>query len=358
MSLESSSNFVLPPTFFAEVFLVDTALGVGLIRRHLPTLLVVVVNALEFTTIRRSSPFVCGSSVCPDRYESLNSAQPNPVTSPVHLSSRRLSWLQSPPPDCGGGDAVPKRNVEKVTAHGGIPKVSTYSVSKAALNALTKMHAHELKSARIRYAPRQWPTRVSHTKTHPHVPCSANKLSKCTVVPNARGDILTIDTCHHVPRFLNAPHLSPDRPSTFAHRPCVRIVWACMNCVRQRVNAINVGWTLTDNEHAIQRLEMESDDWIEEADKVLHDSRANAPPPPSRSSPSSKNLSTAEVHIEMDRQQMCSRCMSALVLCNNADFHHEKKYQTKKKSTVADKPLRRRPKRALLCHTGHKPTLL
>lgn len=39
-----------------------------------------------------------------------------------------------------------------VVAHGGIPKVSTYSVSKAALNASTKMHAYELKSARIRCA--------------------------------------------------------------------------------------------------------------------------------------------------------------------------------------------------------------
>lgn len=41
-----------------------------------------------------------------------------------------------------------------VAAHGGIPKVSTYSVSKAALNACTKMHAYELKAARIRYAGR------------------------------------------------------------------------------------------------------------------------------------------------------------------------------------------------------------
>lgn len=37
-----------------------------------------------------------------------------------------------------------------VVAHGGIPKVSTYSVSKAALNACTKMHAYELRAARIR----------------------------------------------------------------------------------------------------------------------------------------------------------------------------------------------------------------
>lgn len=74
-------------------------------------------------------------------------------------------------------------NISSVVAHGGIPKVSTYSVSKAALNALTKMHAYELQEARI------------------------------------------------------------------------------------RVNAINVGWTLTDNEHKIQREEMGSEDWIEEADK-------------------------------------------------------------------------------------------
>ncbi|CAM9228632.1 unnamed protein product [Ectocarpus fasciculatus] len=74
-------------------------------------------------------------------------------------------------------------NISSVAAHGGIPKVSTYSVSKAALNACTKMHAYELKAARI------------------------------------------------------------------------------------RVNAINVGWTLTDNEHALQRVEMGSENWIEEADK-------------------------------------------------------------------------------------------
>lgn len=35
-----------------------------------------------------------------------------------------------------------------------------------------------------------------------------------------------------------------------------------------RVNAINVGWTLTDNEHMLQRIEMNNDNWIEEADKV------------------------------------------------------------------------------------------
>lgn len=35
-----------------------------------------------------------------------------------------------------------------------------------------------------------------------------------------------------------------------------------------RVNAINVGWTLTDNEHVLQRVEMGSENWIEEADKV------------------------------------------------------------------------------------------
>ncbi|CAM9503348.1 unnamed protein product [Pylaiella littoralis] len=75
-------------------------------------------------------------------------------------------------------------NISSVAAHGGIPKVSTYSVSKAALNACTKMHAYELKAARI-----------------------------------------------------------------------------------SRVNAINVGWTLTDNEHALQRIEMGSENWIEEADK-------------------------------------------------------------------------------------------
>lgn len=38
--------------------------------------------------------------------------------------------------------------------------------------------------------------------------------------------------------------------------------------VSSRVNAINVGWTLTDNEHTIQREEMGSDNWLEEADKV------------------------------------------------------------------------------------------
>ena len=40
-----------------------------------------------------------------------------------------------------------------VAAHGGIPKISTYAVSKAALNALTKIHAYELREARIRCVP-------------------------------------------------------------------------------------------------------------------------------------------------------------------------------------------------------------
>ncbi|CAM9656612.1 unnamed protein product, partial [Choristocarpus tenellus] len=70
-----------------------------------------------------------------------------------------------------------------VTAHGGLTKVSTYSVSKAALNAMTKIHAHELRSSRI------------------------------------------------------------------------------------RVNAINVGWTLTDNEHVVQTEEMGTVDWLQQADK-------------------------------------------------------------------------------------------
>eukprot|EP00904_Undaria_pinnatifida_P007461 jgi/Undpi1/3845/HiC_scaffold_16.g07214.m1 len=74
-------------------------------------------------------------------------------------------------------------NISSVAAHGGIPKISTYSVSKAALNALTKIHAYELREARI------------------------------------------------------------------------------------RVNAINVGWTLTDNEDILQRVEMDSINWIEEADQ-------------------------------------------------------------------------------------------
>lgn len=42
--------------------------------------------------------------------------------------------------------------LRKVVALGGIPKVSTYSVSKAALNAMTKIHAYELQEARIRCA--------------------------------------------------------------------------------------------------------------------------------------------------------------------------------------------------------------
>lgn len=40
--------------------------------------------------------------------------------------------------------------IDTVAAHGGMPKISTYSVSKAALNAMTKIHAYELRSARIR----------------------------------------------------------------------------------------------------------------------------------------------------------------------------------------------------------------
>lgn len=40
-----------------------------------------------------------------------------------------------------------------VAAHGGIPKISTYAVSKAALNALTKIHAYELREARIMCVP-------------------------------------------------------------------------------------------------------------------------------------------------------------------------------------------------------------
>ncbi|CAM9951314.1 unnamed protein product [Ascophyllum nodosum] len=75
-------------------------------------------------------------------------------------------------------------NISSIAAHGGMPKISTYSISKAALNSMTKIHAYELRAARI-----------------------------------------------------------------------------------SRVNAINVGWMLTDNEHRLQRIEMGSDDWIVEGDK-------------------------------------------------------------------------------------------
>lgn len=44
----------------------------------------------------------------------------------------------------------------------------------------------------------------------------------------------------------------------------------------RRVNAINVGWTLTDNEHKLQRVEMGSDNWIEEADKVKQGNLGNS----------------------------------------------------------------------------------
>lgn len=42
--------------------------------------------------------------------------------------------------------------LDAVAAHGGMPKISTYSVSKAALNSMTKIHAYELRAARIRYS--------------------------------------------------------------------------------------------------------------------------------------------------------------------------------------------------------------
>lgn len=43
-------------------------------------------------------------------------------------------------------------------------------------------------------------------------------------------------------------------------------VWTCIRAAR--VNAVNVGWTLTDNEHIIQQEEMNSEEWLAEADKV------------------------------------------------------------------------------------------
>lgn len=56
----------------------------------------------------------------------------------------------------------------------------------------------------------------------------------------------------------------------FAARSILLVFIYCTHShATSRVNAINVGWTLTDNEHKIQREEMGSEDWIEEADKVF-----------------------------------------------------------------------------------------
>lgn len=73
-----------------------------------------------------------------------------------------------------------------VAAHGGIPKVSTYSVSKAALNACTKMHAYELKAARIRCAG-TCPRRITQSTRVPDKPRPPENMLIAVSLPRECG---------------------------------------------------------------------------------------------------------------------------------------------------------------------------
>ena len=72
----------------------------------------------------------------------------------LHDRSTNLEFLHAPKACAASTKASENRHtsirLKTVAAHGGMPKISTYSISKAALNSMTKIHAYELRAARIR----------------------------------------------------------------------------------------------------------------------------------------------------------------------------------------------------------------
>lgn len=76
------------------------------------------------------------------------------------------------------------------------------------------------------------------------------------------GSIVNIGS---VNAYVGAPRLGPYSVSKGALMTLTRNAAGALNRYRIRVNQLNVGWTLTENEHAVQAKEGRRADWLADA---------------------------------------------------------------------------------------------
>jgi NAD(P)-dependent dehydrogenase (short-subunit alcohol dehydrogenase family) len=76
------------------------------------------------------------------------------------------------------------------------------------------------------------------------------------------GSIINIGS---VNAYIGEPKLGPYAVSKGGLMTLTRNAAATLNRYRIRINQINVGWTLTDGEHRVKRLEGHGPEWLEEA---------------------------------------------------------------------------------------------
>jgi NAD(P)-dependent dehydrogenase (short-subunit alcohol dehydrogenase family) len=76
------------------------------------------------------------------------------------------------------------------------------------------------------------------------------------------GSIVNIGS---VNAYIGEPKLGPYSVSKGGLMTLTRNAASTLGRYRIRVNQINVGWTLTEGEHAVKRLEGHGEEWVEEA---------------------------------------------------------------------------------------------
>jgi NAD(P)-dependent dehydrogenase (short-subunit alcohol dehydrogenase family) len=76
------------------------------------------------------------------------------------------------------------------------------------------------------------------------------------------GSIVNIGS---VNAYIGEPKLGPYSVSKGGLMTLTRNAAATLNRYRIRVNQINVGWTLTEGERRVKRLEGHGDEWLDEA---------------------------------------------------------------------------------------------
>jgi NAD(P)-dependent dehydrogenase (short-subunit alcohol dehydrogenase family) len=80
--------------------------------------------------------------------------------------------------------------------------------------------------------------------------------------PKRRGSIVNIGS---VNAYIGEPKLHAYSVSKGGLMTLTKNAAAALNEYRIRVNQINVGWTLTEGEHRVKRLEGKGENWVEEA---------------------------------------------------------------------------------------------
>ena len=99
-----------------------------------------------------------------------------------------------------------------------------------------------------------------------HVNLRAPFLLLQEAVPSMKtrggGSIVNIGS---VNAYIGEPKLGPYSVSKGGLMTLTRNAAATLNRYRIRVNQINVGWTLTEGEERVKRLEGKGEDWVEEA---------------------------------------------------------------------------------------------